>query len=154
MSLHSHSHLGPRLLYSLRRLLPPRKCRRTLSFPGPQHRIPAGTPGPSRWRTPRLTPAARGFRLPSQSIPYRRSAPKRQLVGGSIRPSPQSPKGIIGSFPPMTKVHFIRDAELLNIEHLLSLCDPGLGYLLRPQWRICFVLHEGHCYDVEIVDYH
>ena len=22
------------------------------------------------------------------------------------------------------------------------------------QWRICFVWRDGHCYDVEIVDYH
>jgi len=25
---------------------------------------------------------------------------------------------------------------------------------VNDQWRICFVWREGHCYDVEIVDYH
>jgi proteic killer suppression protein len=25
---------------------------------------------------------------------------------------------------------------------------------INDQWRICFVWREGHCYDVEIVDYH
>ncbi|HEV2493569.1 MAG TPA: type II toxin-antitoxin system RelE/ParE family toxin [Terriglobia bacterium] len=25
---------------------------------------------------------------------------------------------------------------------------------INDQWRICFVWHEGHAYDVEIVDYH
>jgi toxin HigB-1 len=25
---------------------------------------------------------------------------------------------------------------------------------INKQWRICFVWREGHCYDVEIVDYH
>ena len=25
---------------------------------------------------------------------------------------------------------------------------------VNQQWRICFVWREGHCYDVEIVDYH
>jgi CRP-like cAMP-binding protein len=25
---------------------------------------------------------------------------------------------------------------------------------LSDQWRICFVWREGHCFDVEIVDYH
>jgi toxin HigB-1 len=25
---------------------------------------------------------------------------------------------------------------------------------INDQWRICFVWRDGHCYDVEIVDYH
>jgi proteic killer suppression protein len=25
---------------------------------------------------------------------------------------------------------------------------------INDQWRICFVWRQGHCYDVEIVDYH
>jgi proteic killer suppression protein len=25
---------------------------------------------------------------------------------------------------------------------------------VNEQWRICFVWRDGHCYDVEIVDYH
>ena len=25
---------------------------------------------------------------------------------------------------------------------------------INKQWRVCFVWHEGHAYDVEIVDYH
>jgi len=25
---------------------------------------------------------------------------------------------------------------------------------INQQWRICFVSRAGHCYDVEIVDYH
>jgi toxin HigB-1 len=25
---------------------------------------------------------------------------------------------------------------------------------INVQWRICFIWREGHCYDVEIVDYH
>lgn len=25
---------------------------------------------------------------------------------------------------------------------------------INDQWRICFAWKEGHCYDVEIVDYH
>jgi len=25
---------------------------------------------------------------------------------------------------------------------------------VNDQWRICFLWHEGHAYDVEIVDYH
>ncbi len=25
---------------------------------------------------------------------------------------------------------------------------------INDQWRICFVWRNGHCYDVEIVDYH
>ncbi len=25
---------------------------------------------------------------------------------------------------------------------------------INQQWRICFVWRDGHCYDVEIVDYH
>jgi toxin HigB-1 len=25
---------------------------------------------------------------------------------------------------------------------------------VNDQWRICFVWHEGHAYEVEIVDYH
>jgi proteic killer suppression protein len=25
---------------------------------------------------------------------------------------------------------------------------------INQQWRICFVWHDGHAYDVEIVDYH
>jgi len=25
---------------------------------------------------------------------------------------------------------------------------------INEQWRICFRWHDGHCYDVEIVDYH
>lgn len=25
---------------------------------------------------------------------------------------------------------------------------------INDQWRICFVWREGHCYEVEIVDYH
>jgi len=25
---------------------------------------------------------------------------------------------------------------------------------INDQWRICFVWRAGHCYDVEIVDYH
>jgi proteic killer suppression protein len=25
---------------------------------------------------------------------------------------------------------------------------------VNDQWRICFVWHDGHCYEVEIVDYH
>jgi proteic killer suppression protein len=25
---------------------------------------------------------------------------------------------------------------------------------INDQWRICFVWHEGHAYEVEIVDYH
>jgi proteic killer suppression protein len=25
---------------------------------------------------------------------------------------------------------------------------------VNDQWRICFVWRDGHCYDVEIVDYH
>jgi len=25
---------------------------------------------------------------------------------------------------------------------------------INDQWRVCFVWRDGHCYDVEIVDYH
>ena len=25
---------------------------------------------------------------------------------------------------------------------------------INDQWRICFMWRDGHCYDVEIVDYH
>jgi len=25
---------------------------------------------------------------------------------------------------------------------------------INDQWRICFIWRDGHCYDVEIVDYH
>jgi proteic killer suppression protein len=25
---------------------------------------------------------------------------------------------------------------------------------INDQWRLCFVFHDGHAYDVEIVDYH
>jgi len=25
---------------------------------------------------------------------------------------------------------------------------------INDQWRICFIWQDGHCYDVEIVDYH
>jgi proteic killer suppression protein len=37
--------------------------------------------------------------------------------------------------------------------HVLA-SPPGNSIRINQQWRICFVWRSGHCYDVEIVDYH
>jgi len=45
--------------------------------------------------------------------------------------------------PPGNRLEALRGAR--SGQHSIRIND---------QWRICFVWRDGHCYDVEIVDYH
>ena len=39
-------------------------------------------------------------------------------------------------------------------QHSIRVNFQGDRKAVNQQWRICFVWRDGHCYDVEIVDYH
>ena len=49
------------------------------------------------------------------------------------------------------------DLRMLRSNRLEALKGDRSGQFsvrINEQWRICFVWRGGHCYDVEIVDYH
>lgn len=61
------------------------------------------------------------------------------------------------------KLLLLHEAEVIEdlrsppSNHLEALKGDRLGYYsirINNQWRLCFRWHEGHAYDVEIVDYH
>ncbi len=60
----------------------------------------------------------------------------------------------------LLQLHAATELEVLASppgNHLEALKGDRKGqYSVRinDQWRICFVWHEGHAYEVEIVDYH
>jgi proteic killer suppression protein len=41
-----------------------------------------------------------------------------------------------------------------NLEKLRGSRKGQYSIRINRQWRICFVWHEGHAYEVEIIDYH
>jgi len=51
----------------------------------------------------------------------------------------------------------LEDLRLPPSHHLEALHGDRAGQhsiRINDQWRICFVWHDGHAHDVEIVDYH
>jgi proteic killer suppression protein len=53
-----------------------------------------------------------------------------------------------------TELHALASPPGNQLEALRGNRKGQLSIPINDQWRICFVWREGHCYDVEIVDYH
>jgi proteic killer suppression protein len=53
-----------------------------------------------------------------------------------------------------TELHVLASPPGNQLETLRGNRQGQRSIRINDQWRICFVWRDGHCYDVEIVDYH
>ena len=53
-----------------------------------------------------------------------------------------------------TELHVLTSPPGNQLEALRGDREGQHSIRINDQWRVCFVWRDGHCYDVEIVDYH